>query len=303
MNTAKLEIEASRIARITRVGMVVNVCLAGLKLAVGYTVGSLGLIADGFHSLSDLGTDLAVLIGAAVGGRPPDRDHPYGHGKFETFAAVAVAAVLMVVGGGIAWYAVSGLGQPVHAPNGWWVVLVAGISLVAKEWLYRATSLVAERCRSTALRANAWHHRSDALSSIVVLFGGGAALLGWESGDVMAGLLVGLMVLAVGGKIGFEALVELSEGSAGGEVENRINQVISGFDEIIGWHRLRIRRIGRELMMDIHIVLDRNLTISEGHEIADRIEQAVQEVLDWPVHFTIHIDPDTEGIRRARGDS
>ena len=155
------------------------------------------------------------------------------------------------------------------------------------------------KINSMALTANAWHHRSDALSSIVVLVGGATALLGWANGDIVAGMLVGLMVIAVGGKIGFEAIMELSEGSAGVETENRIRQVIAGFDEIIEWHRLRVRRIGRELMMDIHIVIDPDLTVRQGHEIADRVEQAVQEALDWPVNFTIHIEPDTEEIRRA----
>ncbi len=275
--------------------MISNFGLSILKLAVGYLIGSLALIADGFHSLSDLGTDFAVLIGTAIAARPADKSHPFGHGKFETFAVIVVAIALVVVGGGIVWKAIATFGQHHETPNGRWIIVVALISLVTKEWLFRATRVVADRCRSSALRANAWHHRSDALSSVVVLAGGGVTMLGWGFGDNLAGLLVGLMVLMVGGKLGFEALIELSEGSAGKETINRINDVITGFDEVHDSHRLRVRRVGRELMMDIHIVLDQHLTIKEGHNIVRRVESAVQEGIDWPISLTIHVDPGDDG--------
>lgn len=276
--------------------MISNLGLSILKLAVGYLIGSLALIADGFHSLSDLGTDFAVLIGTAIASRPADRSHPFGHGKFETFAVNIIALALVFVGGGIAWKAISTFGQSQEIPNGRWIIVVALISLVTKEWLFRATRIVADRCRSSALRANAWHHRSDALSSVVVLVSGGAALLGFFGfGDHLAGLLVGLMVLTVGGKLGFEALVELSEGSAGKETINRINDVIAGFEEVHDAHRLRVRRVGRELIMDIHIVLDPHLTIKEGHDIVRSVESAVEEGIDWPISLTIHVDPGDDG--------
>ena len=292
MSSTSVIDESSRIARITHTGMACNLALTLLKLAVGYRVASLGLIADGFHSLSDLGTDFAVLIGTAIAAQPADRNHPFGHGKFETFAVVFIAAALIGVGICIAWKAVVTIGQGTPAESGKWIIIVAAVSLLTKEWLFRITRSVAERCRSAALRANAWHHRSDALSSIVVLAGGVSAAWGWSYGDNLAGLLVGLMVLAVGGKIGFEAMMELSECSAGRETVARIEEVISGFKEVRGSHRLRVRRVGRELMMDIHLVMDSAMSIGESHDIVQRIERAVQEGIDWPITLTVHIDPD-----------
>ena len=295
MTSITISDESVQITRITWIGMIGNLGLSILKLAVGYLIGSLALIADGFHSLSDLVTDFAVLIGAAIAARPADKSHPFGHGKFETFAVIVVAIALVVVGGSIAWKAITSFGQHHETISGQWIIIVALISLVTKEWLFRATRVVADRCRSSALRANAWHHRSDALSSFVVLTGGCATMLGWGFGDNLAGLLVGLMVLVVGGKLGFEALIELSEGSAGKETINRINEVIAGFEEVRDAHRLRVRRVGRELIMDIHIVLDPHLTIKEGHNIVSRVESAVQEGIDWPISLTIHVDPGNAG--------
>ena len=292
MTSTTISDEFVQITRITWVGMITNFGLSILKLAVGYLIGSLALIADGVHSLSDLATDFAVLIGTAIAARPADKSHPFGHGKFETFAVIIVALALVFVGGGIAWKAIATYGQYHVRPNGLWIIVVALISLVTKEWLFRTTRDVADRCRSSALRANAWHHRSDALSSVVVLAGGGATLMGWGFGDHLAGLLVGLMVLMVGGKLGFEALIELSEGSADKGTINRINDVITGFEEVHNAHRLRVRRVGRELIMDIHIVLDPHLTIKEGHSIVQRVESAVQEGIDWPISLTVHVDPD-----------
>ncbi|MDP8240277.1 MAG: cation diffusion facilitator family transporter [Candidatus Hatepunaea meridiana] len=284
--------ETTQISRIIGIGMIGNLVLTFLKLIVGYIIGSIGLIADGFHSLSDLGTDFAVLIGTSLAARPADKNHPFGHGKFETFTVVIVAVALIGVGGGIIWKAISTFKQDIVIINGVWIMIIAGTSLITKEWLYRITLKTAERCHSSALKANAWHHRTDALSSIVVLAGGGAAVMGWWYGDIIAGLLVGLMVIAVGGKLGFEALIELSEGSVGQEIAANIEEIVSGFKEVRGSHRLRIRRIGRELMMDIHIILDPDITIKEGHEIVEKIEKAVQHGIGWPISLTIHVDPD-----------
>ncbi len=297
MTSAASNSESARITRITRIGMAGNVVLAAIKLAVGFLVGSISLVADGFHSLSDLMTDFAVLIGTTAAVRPADRNHPFGHGKFETFTVVAIAAVLIAVGASLAWKAVSTIGRDVQLVSGAWIMAVALVSIVVKERLYRVTLKVAEGCRSAALRANAWHHRSDALSSVVVLVGGATTALGWGYGDSLAGLLVGLMVLAVGGKLGFEALMELSEGSAGGEIVERIEEVINGFTEVRGSHRLRVRRIGRELMMDIHIVLDSRLTVMEAHNIVIEIESAVQAAIEWPITLTVHVDPDENAKR------
>ena len=296
MNVDSLKDESRRINRITRVGMISNLGLTLIKLFVGFTIGSIALVADGFHSLSDLATDFAVLVGTAIAVKPADHNHPFGHGKFETFTVVFVAVALILVGAGIVWEALRDVSKNAHAGQGVWIVVVAFLSLVVKEWLYRATMKVAEQCRSSALRANAWHHRSDALSSVVVLVGGGATWLGWGYGDHIAGMLVGLMVIAVGGKLGFDAFRELSEASASQETISHINEIIGNLEEVRGTHRLRVRQIGRELIMDIHVVLDPELTIRQGHEIVRKVEDAISNGIEWPISVTVHVDPDDEEI-------
>jgi len=274
--------------------MGVNVGLAVIKLIVGYAAESIDLIADGFHSFSDLGTDLIVLIGAWYAGHPPDQDHHYGHGKFETMAAVGIAIVLMSVGGLITWQGFDAFLHPKYVVKGLWVITVAVVSLGAKEALYHATIRVANRCHSTALKANAWHHRSDALSSAVVLFGGAAGVIGLNRGDSVAGIIVGVMVVSVGVKLGFEALKELCESSPGRDTEVEIHRIIEGFSEVRSWHRMRLRRVGRELEMDVHIMLDPDLTIRQGHAIVKRIEHVIGEGIELPVNLTIHVDPDSD---------
>jgi cation diffusion facilitator family transporter len=199
--------------RITLIGIVINVLLLSVKLLFGFISGSAGLIADGIHSASDMATDLAVLGGMHLARRKADADHPYGHGRFETLAGGIVAGALILVGGFIAWEGVAALrGGVVNFP-GSPVLVIAVLSIVVKEWLYRRTIQVARDVDSAALHANAWHHRSDALSSIAVLAGGIGGLAGWGQADHFAGLIVGLMVVAAGGRTLFVVLHELTEGA------------------------------------------------------------------------------------------
>ena len=302
----QLNLETKDIARITYIGMGVNVGLVILKLSAGYYASSLGLIADGFHSFSDLGSDVIILLGARLAGQPPDLDHPFGHGKFETLSAWLIAILLIVVGGWVIWEGISALKVEPAAIRNWWVISIAAVSLTSKEYLYKATIRVADRCRSNALKANAWHHRTDALSSAVVLFAGIGGLFHWYRGDSIAGIIVGSMVLVVGVKLSFDAVKELSEASPGRDIEEQIGEIISGFAEVRGWHRLRIRRIGRQLEMDVHIMLDADLTVRDGHAVVRRIERAIDQGIDWPVNPTIHLDPDCEetgDINRSDSES
>ena len=292
--TTQLDRETARINRMTRLGMAGNIGLAILKFAVGKLSGSLALIADGFNSLTDVITDIAVLIGTGLGSRPADQSHPYGHGKLETFVAGLVAFGVLGVGGGIIWSAVQSFITERRTPHGGMVIAAALVTIVVKELLFRRTKRVAVECRSAALTAKAWDHRSDVLVSGMVLAGGVGALLKWPYADGVAGLAVGLVIMAVGGRLIFETLAELSEGSAGAEAQERIESVFREFNEIQGWHRLRVRRLGRELVADVHIVLDGQLTVGEGHAIVQRIEDTVMTRLQWPINLVIHVDP--EGI-------
>lgn len=299
--TGNIEREAGEISAVTRLGMLVNTFLAIAKLIVGTFVGSLALIADGFNSLSDILTDFAVLIGTALGAKPADSSHPYGHGKIETIVALIVDLGVFGVGAGIIYTAVKSL--IAHSPmpsNGLAVVIVSAMTIIAKEILFHKTTKVADKCRSAALHGKAWDHRSDVAVSGVVLFGGVGSIYGWEHADAIAGLVVGLVVLGVGARLAFETLIELTEGSAGSDTDAQIDKVLHSVDEIRGWHKLRTRRIGRELLMDVHILLDPDLTVEESHQIVRRIEDLLSTSLDWPVNLTIHIDPNNDEIRSAR---
>jgi cation diffusion facilitator family transporter len=282
-----------QINRITIIGAVVNLFLASVKIVVGKMVGSIGLVADGVHSVSDLATDAVVMVGAMLGDRPPDESHPYGHGKIATLSAIIVALILAAIGARIAYDAGMQIflrSVPSYSPA---IVVVAAISVVAKELLFQATKVVARAVRNPALLANAWHHRSDALSSIAVLFGGVAGLLGFSHGDQIAGVVVGIMVFGVGIKIGISGLNDLLESSVEGETVNLICEVLQSDSEVRSWHKLRTRRVGNEIFLDVHLLVDPDLSVVESHEVASRIERMVSESLTDPVNITIHIEPDT----------
>jgi cation diffusion facilitator family transporter len=242
-----------------------------------------------------------VLGGMHLGRRKADADHPYGHGRFETLAGGIVAAVLIVVGILIAWDGVTALREGLAHFPGPSVLVVAGVSIVVKEWLYRRTARVARDVDSAALHANAWHHRSDALSSVAVLAGGIGGLAGWGLADHLAGLIVGLMVIAAGGKTLVDVLHELTEGGlARGEIST-IETAIRSVDGIREWHYLRTRRVGREIFVDLHVLVDPVLNIVDAHRISTEIEDAVHRAYDRPANVTVHIEPDLQKHRKVSG--
>lgn len=284
--------------RITLIGIVGNVLLLGLKLLFGFISGSAGLIADGIHSASDMATDLAVLGGMHLGRRKADADHPYGHGRFETLAGGIVAGILILVGVFIAWEAVAALrGGVVNFP-GIPVLIIAMISIAVKEWLYRRTIRVARDVNSAALHANAWHHRSDALSSIAVLAGGVGGLAGWGQADHFAGLIVGLMVIAAGGRTLIVVLHELTEGGVSRDEIAKIESAIESVEGTREWHDLRTRRVGRETFIDLHVLVDPGLSIVDAHRISTDVERALHHACNRPANVTVHVEPDLEDQRK-----
>jgi len=284
--------------RITLIGLVSNVLLLGLKLLFGFISGSAGLIADGIDSGSDMATDLAVLGGMHLGRRKADAEHPYGHGRFETLAGGIVAGILILVGAFIAWEAVVSLRAGVVNYPGIPVLVVAAISIVIKEWLYRGTIHVARDVDSAALHANAWHHRSDALSSIAVLAGGIGGLAGWGQADHVAGLIVGLMVVMAGGRTLITVLHELTEGGVSRDEIATIESAIESVEGTREWHHLRTRRVGRETFIDLHVLVDPVLSIVDAHRISSDVEGAVHLACNRPANVTIHIEPDVEEQRK-----
>ena len=278
---------------VTLIGMLVNVVLVLAKLFVGILTGSIALIADGIHSGSDIATDLVVVGGIRLAGRPADSSHPYGHGRYETLAGGAVAASLVLVGMYIAWGAGSALYADRVSYPGIPIIIVAIASILSKEWVYRRTIRVARRLQSTALHANAWHHRSDALSSVAVLFGGIGGLIGWGHADQIAGIVVGAMVVAVGVKTVRDVLHELLEGSLSAAEIEAIRDAVKRVDAVRSFHKLRARSVGREMFVDLHVLVDPQLSLLRAHEISMEVEDEVRSACTRPVNVTVHMEPDT----------
>lgn len=277
--------------RVTLFGMAGNLLLIGVKFGVGLATGSMSLVADGVHSFSDLATDLVVLGGMRLASRPPDESHAYGHGKYETLAGATVALALFGVGVWLVWEAVVALlrgGGGAPAPA---VVGVAGISILIKEWMFRVTRRVAHRVRSPALEANAWHHRSDALSSVAVLCGGGAMALGFPQGDQAAAIAVGGLVMWAAMRVLRRALHDLTEGAFEEEERTHVVQAIEAIDGVEGWHRLRTRYSGRNAIVDVHIQVDPTISVRDSHQVASRVEAAVRATLGGQASVTVHVEP------------
>ena len=285
--------------RVTLVGLFTNLFLLGLKLVVGILVGSAALVADAAHSFSDLLTDIVAIVGIRLSARPADESHEYGHGRYETIAASLIGVALVAAGVAIAWDAGLSLYRQEHNIPGYPVLVVAAVSIVSKEWLYRITRRVARRVRSAALSANAWHHRSDALSSVAVLIGGAAGLLGWGYGDQVAAIAVGVMVAIVGLNSIWKVFMELTECSISAEERQSIVKAIESVPGVKGWHRLRTRLVGREVFMDVHLLVDAGLSVVEGHEICTAVEKAVDLSLDRPVSVVVHCEPEGETGERS----
>jgi len=289
---------ARRIKSITYLGMAMNIALSVIKIAIGLLAASLALVADGIHSLSDVATDVAVLLGLRIGSKGPDQSHPYGHGRAETFSAGLIALILMVVGGAMIYYATLAIARDEMTIPRFGVLIAAIISIVAKEWLYKATQKVAIQSHSPALYANAWHHRSDALSSIAVVVGFISLELGFGHGDQVAAIAVGMMIIWVGARVIGDALRELTEAAVDPDTIEHIKKIINSDSSIRQWHKLRTRTVGREVFLDLHILVDPELKITAAHEITERLEKTLDEQITRPINITVHIEPDTPELRK-----
>jgi len=283
---------------ITYVSIWINVALTILKLAAGIFGRSQAMIADGIHSLSDFATDFAVLVGLRFSSKPQDDDHAYGHGKYETIAAAIIGLVLGVVAlkiGGAAMTRIFNAlnGQPIPTPSiyAFWAAV---ISILVKEWLFHATRKVARMTGSPSVMANAWHHRSDALSSLATAGGvGAAALLGknWRVLDPIAALFVSLFLLQIGWRIIREQLGDLTDQSLDPEVCEEILSMARAIPGIEEPHNLRTRRVGRVSVIDLRIRIRGELPLHEAHDIATALEQALRDRFGKETIANLHLEP------------
>ncbi|MCU7959105.1 MAG: cation diffusion facilitator family transporter [gamma proteobacterium symbiont of Bathyaustriella thionipta] len=281
--------------RVTLVGAAVNLLLSIVKIIVGVMASAQSLVADGIHSLSDLLSDGLVLYAANKAQAEADEEHPYGHGRFETIATLALGGLLMLVAVGIIWNAVERFlsDTPLLIPNviALWIAL---LSVLSKEALYWYTLRAAYQCHSKLLEANAWHHRSDAISSIVVLAGLGLAQAGMPWLDGAAAMIVALMIAWVGGKLIFSSANELADAGLDAERLSRVQETAKKVSGVNALHMLRTRYVGHEALADVHVQVGSNISVSEGHSIAEAVRQALVDNIDEIADVTVHIDPEDD---------
>ena len=287
-----------QIYKVTLVGSAGNVLLVIVKFIAGILGHSSAMVADAVHSLSDFLTDVVVLVFVGVSARPQDTSHDYGHGKFETLAtlfislALAGAAIGIIVSGALklaSW--LEGAELPAPGKLALWVAV---LSIVVKELMYQYTARSGRKWESSALTANAWHHRSDALSSIGTAVGiGGAVLLGgrWTVLDPLASIVVGAMLLGVAWKILRPSMGELTDESLPADVEKEMLDIIASCPGVTEPHHLRTRRIGNRVAIEAHIRLDGAMTLSEAHERTTEIERKLKERFGPEALITLHMEP------------
>jgi cation diffusion facilitator family transporter len=289
------------VRKVTLVGLVINLLLGALKGSAGLLFGSQALVADALHSLSDCATDVAILVGVHFWSAPPDECHPHGHQRIEALVTLFIGLVLGVAAIGIGRQAIMSIGAGDGASLGWGAFAAAVVSVVLKEWLYRWTAAVGMRVRSQALVANAWHHRSDALSSLPVAAAVLIQRLWPQFGfiDATAAVIVAVLLLRAAWSIARPALAELTDAGADRKALEEMEQIAMAVPEVRATHALRSRRSGPGYLVDLHILVDPEMSVYDGHEVARAVRAALiqqgPDVLDVLVHIEPH-DPDAGAV-------
>ena len=291
------------IRRVTVAGAIVNIILTIFKIIAGVLGRSAAMVADGIHSLSDLLSDIVVLVFTHISSKGKDKNHSFGHGKFETMATLIVSVILAAVGAKLMADGVASIigvmnGNSIPLPGS--IALWAAIgSIIIKEILYHATIRTARRTNSPVVLANAWHHRSDALSSIGALTGiAGAMILGekWTILDPIASCCISIAIIVVAVKMSLPSLAELLETSLPEEIEKDIISISNSVQGVENIHELKTRRNGISYIIDAHIVVDPHISVTEAHNIATEVENALREKYGNETQINIHIEPDQDSL-------
>jgi cation diffusion facilitator family transporter len=288
----------STVKHVTWVGFIVNALLAAIKIICGIWGRSEALVADGIHSLSDFITDIIVIVFVGLAHRRADTSHPYGYGKYEVFATLLIAVALLLVALGIGYNGIDSIiasldGEPLVQPSSI-ALWVAVASIAGKEWLFHYTIGYGKRLRSGSLIANAWHHRTDAMSSIATLLGvGGAIVLGpdWAILDPLASVIISIFIAFSAIKIGSPAIKELLDGSLAPDMVDDIRNIIVATPGVKRFHRLRTRQNGKTIIVDFHIKVNPFITVIAAHDIATRIENSIRARFGEDTIINIHIEP------------
>lgn len=291
------ELRAAR--NVTLVGLVLDAVLGISKVVVGFLYNSYALIADGIHSFSDVASDIMVLVLFRISREEPDEDHPYGHERFETLGAVILGSVLIALAGALAWEALQRVWQSVHSIPGWPVLVVAVFAVLSKEWIYHYTLRVGRAVRSDLLVANAWHSRTDALSSIIVLIGASGAMLGYPWLDAVAACGIAVIVAKIGWHLAWDNVKELVDTAMPLEKQRHLREVAEATEGVESVNAIKSRRMGSDFLLDIHLQVDPQVSVSEGHEIGVRAEHRLLEAVPEVREVTFHIDAEDEALQES----
>lgn len=288
--------------KVTLIGSVIDLLLGVAKIIVGFISHSQALVADGIHSLSDLGTDVLVLYAAKHASREADEEHPYGHGRIETIATVALGIALIGVAVGIAIDSTYRLFEPdrLLRPDVW-ALVVAGLSVVSKEAIYHYTMRAARKFQSDMLRANAWHSRTDAISSIVVIVGVAGTMAGLEYLDAIAAVIVAIMIAKIGFDLAWNSIHELIDTGLEQERVDAIRDAIKDTAGVRSLHMLRTRRSGGDALVDVHIQVEPSLSVSEGHQISETVRRRVIQDIPEVADVTVHVDTEDDLLNAKTG--
>lgn len=278
--------------RVSLVSAIINTSLAIIKLVIGYWSGSKALVADGLHSVMDVSSDAITYLAMRVGRKQADDTHPYGHGKFETFASFALSLTLLATSGYVLWDAALALidGHSMAEDTSWPALAAAAISVIANEWLFRYSIYHGQKINAQILIVNAWHNRTDSLSGLAVLVGVGMSALGYPAWDAIAAIGVGAFLLYISVKMLRECFDELVEAAPDDEMQHKLQDMAMKIPGVRNVHRLRSRKVGSELVVDLHVEVDNHLSVSEGHQIADRVERLLKEQVPEVSDALVHID-------------
>lgn len=281
---------------ITLIGGLVNALLALVKLIGGALFNSHALIADGVHSLSDLVTDVMVIFASKYGSQAADESHPYGHQRIETAATLLLALFLILAGAGIAWDTFDEMLRHTYDTPTLLALPIALLSIIANEGLFHYTLHIGRHIESELIIANAWHHRSDAASSVVVLIGLMGSIAGFHYFDGIAAIIVSLMIIKMGFNYGWGSVKELVDTAVDSELLQQIQDVIQETHGVCHVHQLRSRMMGKDVLVDVHVQVEPTISVSEGHFIAQQVHQRLNSKFDAIKDVTVHIDPEDDEI-------
>lgn len=295
LNQTPLQQRYKEVRKVTLIGSIIDLALGVVKIIVGWLANSQALIADGIHSFSDLFTDFFVLYAAKHSQKEADEEHPYGHGRIETLATVGLGVTLTLIACGIAYDALRRLNTPeTLAEPGVLALIIAIISILSKEWVYHYTVAAARRLRSDMLMANAWHSRSDAISSIVVMLGIAGAMHGYPYLDAVAAVAVAVMIAKIGINLVRSSSQELIDRALDKDEINTIRAHIFDVKGVRSIHMLRSRKSAGDAFVDVHIQVDPRVSVSEGHQIGDTVRRRLLDAVDVVSDVTVHIDPEND---------